>query len=299
MTPNVYAGGTLNRAAHLRRDDAWIAAAWASQAARVAPLWRGQCLITADAEHAASGQAALLPVTASAAEHPWALLGLDPQIEAPIFTVDLSALESPAALLPPGTAFADLRPATAALPMDQAALLAYARALLDWRRRARFCGVCGAPCRPEQAGHVSTCTACQTQHFPRTDPTVIMLVTHAGRALLAHNARFPTRRMYSTLAGFVEPGESLEEAVARETLEETGVRIAHATYHSSQPWPYPTNLMLGFHAEATTEAITVDPHELLDARWFTPAELANPEAHGFELPPPMSIARRLIQDWLG
>jgi NAD+ diphosphatase len=116
--------------------------------------------------------------------------------------------------------------------------------------------------------------------------------------LLAHNARFPDRRMYSTLAGFVEPGESLEEAVARETLEETGVRIAHASYHSSQPWPYPTNLMLGFHADAATDRITVDPHELLDARWFTPAELADPAAHGFELPPPMSIARRLIEDWL-
>ncbi len=155
---------------------------------------------------------------------------------------------------------------------------------MHWRSRHRFCGVCGAACEPHSAGNVMACTGCKTHHFPRTDPAVIMLVTRGDRALLGHSQRFPNSAMYSTLAGFVEPGESLEEAVAREVLEESGIRVGAVRYHSSQPWPFPASIMLGFYAEALTEEITIDPHELTDARWFSRDQMRDPTAHGFALP---------------
>jgi NAD+ diphosphatase len=171
---------------------------------------------------------------------------------------------------------------------------------MHWRTKHGFCGVCGHTCEQRAAGNVLHCTnaTCGTQHFPRTDPAVIMLVHRGDRALLGHSARFPIANMYSTLAGFVEPGESLEEAVAREVFEEAGVRVANVTYHSSQPWPFPASIMLGFHAEALCDTIVVDRDELTDARWFTRAEVRAAEAHGFTVPRGDSIARRLIEDWL-
>jgi NAD+ diphosphatase len=142
------------------------------------------------------------------------------------------------------------------------------------------------------------CTACDVSHFPRTDPAVIMLVHRQDHALLGHSHRFPNSTMYSTLAGFVEPGESLEEAVRREVLEEAGVRVGQVQYHSSQPWPFPASIMLGFYGEALSQDITIDPLELLDARWFSRAEIRDHAARGFSLPRLDSIARRLIEDWL-
>jgi NAD+ diphosphatase len=142
------------------------------------------------------------------------------------------------------------------------------------------------------------CTACGASHFPRTDPAVIMLVHRGDRALLGQSRRFPAITMYSTLAGFVEPGESLEEAVAREVKEEAGVTVGSVHYHSSQPWPFPASIMLGFYAEAASEAISIDPAELQDARWFTRAEIRDHASHGFSLPRLDSIARRLIEDWV-
>jgi NAD+ diphosphatase len=233
----------------------------------------------------------------AAAEGNWALLGL--LDGAPVFAIDLSAAEDPTTILPPGLGdFADLRRIGPGMPAEQAAMLAHARGLLHWRSRHRFCGVCGQPCVPRSAGNAMACTGCETQHFPRTDPAVIMLVTHDGRALLGHSTRFPRANMYSTLAGFVEPGESLEEAVRREVFEEAGVRVGRVAYHSSQPWPFPASIMLGFYAEALTEEIVIAADELRDARWFSRAEVRDPAAHGFSVPPPDSIARRLIDDWL-
>jgi NAD+ diphosphatase len=150
---------------------------------------------------------------------------------------------------------------------------------------------------PRSAGNAMSCPGCKAQHFPRTDPAVIMLVVRGDHCLLGHSARFP-QKMYSTLAGFVEPGESLEEAVRREVMEESGVDVGRVIYHSSQPWPFPSSIMLGFHAEGLSEAITIDPEELQDARWFSRADLRNHEALGFGLPRADSIARRLIEDWL-
>jgi len=244
-------------------------------------------------------EAAFVSGNAAAAvrDAPWALLGL--QGPTPVFAVDVSATEEPLALLPDeaGT-FTDLRAVAGTLPGGDASILAHARGLMHWRGQHGFCGVCGGACEPQSAGHVMRCTACGTSHFPRTDPAVIMLVHHGDCALLGHSRRFPNTTMYSTLAGFVEPGESLEEAVAREVFEESGVRVGQVQYHSSQPWPFPASIMLGFYAEALSEEVTIDPNELQDVRWFTRAQIRDHQANGFNLPRLDSIARRLIEDWM-
>lgn len=291
--PNVYAGSPLERLAERRADEAFIAAARADAEALVAPIWRSQSLFLGEAARFVS----VAEARAFAAEQDaWIFLGLwDGR---PVFALDLGHHEEPQALLPgDGAAFADIRGLGGLLPAGEASILAYARGLIHWQSRTRFCGICGSPCRPRSAGHVMQCTGCGTDHFPRSDPAVIMLVLRADRALLGHASRFP-EGMYSTLAGFVEPGESLEEAVRREVAEEAGVMVGAVSYHSSQPWPFPQSLMLGFHAEGLSEEISFRDEELVDARWFTRAMCRAPEAHGFRLPGPDSIARRLIEDWL-
>jgi NAD+ diphosphatase len=298
--PNVYTGNRLDRASARREDAAFVAAALSDPTSVFAPVWRARNLMRG----VEAGQPEAVLVGAEAASElrlaagGWALLGLDEDGRA-VFTVDLSAVEDPATLLPAelGT-FTDLRAVAGLLPRHEASVLAHARALMHWRSRHRFCGVCGAACEPVSAGHVMRCTECGTTHFPRTDPAVIMLVTDGDSALLGHSQRFPTTPMYSTLAGFVEPGESLEEAVAREVFEESGIAVGRVRYHSSQPWPFPASIMLGFYAEALTQAITIDPEELRDARWFTRAALRDHANLGFSLPRADSIARRLIEDWI-
>lgn len=192
--------------------------------------------------------------------------------------------------------FEELRPLLAQLREDEGRLLSYARALLVWRARHRHCGVCGAATTVQSAGHLMVCTSptCGAEFFPRIDPAIIVLVTAGSRALLGRQHSWPPGR-YSALAGFVEPGETLEEAVAREVAEETGVQIEAVHYFASQPWPFPASLMLGFHAEATERAVQLDG-ELEDARWFERSELQT--APGPLLPQPHTIARQLIEHWL-
>jgi NAD+ diphosphatase len=192
-----------------------------------------------------------------------------------------------------------LRPLAPLLPPDSASLLAYARALALWKARHRHCGVCGSPNLPARAGHVMRCSrqGCGTENFPRLDPAIIVLVTDATgeHVLLGRPASWAPGR-YSTIAGFVEPGESLEDAVIREVDEETGVQVDDVEYVASQPWPFPSSLMLGFRAIARTRAITLRDGELEDARWFTRADLA---AGNPALPPAGAISARLIDAWLG
>ena len=297
--PNVYTGSPLDRAAHLRDDAGWVAASLAHPDSLFVPVWRAKTLV--QAVETGEPQAVYLSNDAAAAVRmaggPWAFLGL--MSDQAVFAVDVSSVDDPLPLLPDQLGrFEDLRALAGTLGKDDAAVLAHARGLMHWRVRHRFCGVCGGPCEPRSAGHAMVCTVCDAQHFPRTDPAVIMLIHREGRALLGHSQRFPSSTMYSTLAGFVEPGESLEEAVAREVLEESGIKVGRVTYHSSQPWPFPASIMLGFYGEALTEDITIDETELRDARWFTRAELRNSEQHGFSLPRRDSIARRLIEDWM-
>lgn len=198
---------------------------------------------------------------------------------------------------PPGTSFEELRPLSPVLSPEQAGLLAYARALTLWRTRQRFCGVCGFKAVPDRAGHVIRCTNPTESHefFPRIDPAIIVLITDGERALLGRQASWPPGR-YSTIAGFVEPGESLEDAVSREVLEETGVVVTDPRYDSSQPWPFPSSLMIGFQAKAEAGSEIRTGDELEDARWFTRAQI---RSDGLPLVPPShSISYRLISTWL-
>jgi NAD+ diphosphatase len=193
-----------------------------------------------------------------------------------------------------------LRDVGALLSPGDAGLLAYATAMVNWHRRHPHCAVCGARTEVAEAGFLRHCPDCGAQHHPRTDPVVIMLVHDGERALLGRQATWPAGR-YSALAGFVEPGESLEEAVAREVLEEAGVQVDDVRYRSSQPWPFPASLMLGFHARYAGGEAGVLDGELEDVRWFERSELAaiaRGEVEGMAMPPPLAIARRLIDEWL-
>jgi len=296
---NFYAGG-VDRASHLRKDAEWLGERLAHASSRFVLVWRGQNLI-AGYESAEPAAVFLPPEAIDAADRDAVLLGIED--ECAYFAIDLSTMEAPLDIVrqAPPSAFIDLRRVGPLLPQQHGSLLAFARGMAYWHQRHRFCGVCGSPTRSEEAGHVRRCTneACTAAHFPRTDPAVIMLV-HQGseRCLLGRQAAWP-QGMHSTLAGFVEPGESLEEAVAREVYEETRIELGSITYHSSQPWPFPASLMLGFHAEAKTSDITVDKTELDDARWYERAWLlAHQDDERFRLPRRDSIARRLLEDWL-
>ncbi|KQP10492.1 NADH pyrophosphatase [Methylobacterium sp. Leaf99] len=177
-------------------------------------------------------------------------------------------------------------------------LLATAKSLLSWHARNRFCAQCGAATEPGAGGYRRDCGSCDTHHFPRTDPVVIMLITKGERCLLGRSPRFK-EAMYSCLAGFLEPGETIEDAVRRETFEEVGIRVGAVTYRASQPWPFPASLMIGCVAEALDDAITLDPVELTDARWLSRddirAMMAGTHPDGLTVPPPMAIAHALMR----
>jgi len=289
--PNVFAGPYVDRLDPPRRDPAAVARALAGPAARIIPVWRSRNLLVGGTGPAAC----LLPWDEQllAVVDPAELILLGTFRDQVVFAAELAG-ESPPALRAQAE-FVDLRLTGGSLEHDEAGVLAYARAMVSWRRRHRYCGSCGTPTRAEQAGHVMACTdeRCGAQWFPRLDPAVIVLVTDGERALLGRQPSWPKGR-YSTLAGFVEPGESLEDAVRREVLEETGVRTGRARYHSSQPWPFPSSLMLGFVAEAATREIRLGDDELEDARWFTRGEIAS---GAVSLPTPHSVSFRLISDW--
>ncbi len=296
LTPNFYAAGPLDRA-HLRRTDAaWLAERLADPMTRIVPVWRVRNLVRR-AERPE-------PVTLTV-EQARELLrdGMEPmflgQVEtSAYFAIDLPHEDEPA--VADEAAFDDLRAVGPLLGRHDGAVLAYARALAQWHARHQYCGACGAKTEARDAGHVRVCTSqgCGISHFPRTDPAVIMLVYDGERILLGRQSIWPPG-MHSVLAGFVEPGESLEDAVAREVEEEVGIKITDVHYHSSQPWPFPSSIMLGFWARAATTDIQVDKDELESARWMTIEQvMASPEDETFKLPRKDSIARRLIEDWL-
>jgi NAD+ diphosphatase len=184
--------------------------------------------------------------------------------------------------------------------VDELGILAMAKSLLDWHRRHRFCANCGAPTAMAQAGFRRDCAACGAQHFPRTDPVVIMMIVRGEHCLLGRQARF-VPGSYSCLAGFLEPGETIEDAVRRETFEESGIRVGAVSYGLSQPWPFPSSIMIGCVGEALTETIVMDREELEDARWFSRQEvrlmLSRHHPDGLMIPPPVAIAHHLIRNW--
>ena len=290
--PNFFAGPYLERRAELRDDENWIQAARGDATTRYL-LGRGsEQLLRTGAEPAIAFLEGDAPQLAAARPKDLILLGWFRG--ARVVLVDLP--QDTAVELPPDSRFEELRPLAPVLDAEHAGLLAYARALSTWRARQRFCGACGAPTVVSHAGHCLVCPdpACAQQYFPRIDPAIIVLVSDGERALLGRQASWPLRRV-STLAGFVEPGESLEDAVAREVAEETGVLVHNVRYHSSQPWPFPSSLMLGFLASAAPGSQIRLSGELEDARWYARAQVTSGEALA---PPTQSISWRLIETWL-
>jgi NAD+ diphosphatase len=318
-----FTGARLDRAGDARRrDPAWVAERRADPAGRAVVAGTDGVRMTGD-------RLAVVPLAEAPAAAEPLLLGLDD--EGPLYAVD-EDVPPPGPEAPPpvaagaargeparapvaadGSRPVGLRDAVVVLPQEEGGLLAYAAALLNWHRRHRFCAACGALSEVAEAGLVRTCPRCGTQHHPRTDPVVIMIVTDGERLLLGRQAVWPPRR-YSALAGFVEPGESLEEAVVREVREESGVEIDPPHYVESQPWPFPSSLMLGFRARWRAGAPRADPHEIQDVRWFVREEVAAAAAQdvdgwgapsgpgeedgGLLLPPRLAIARRLVEGWL-
>ena len=316
------AGNPLHRAGNERRDPAWLEAALAGKRTRFLPVLRLKVPVAAgmQVDAAADGD----PQASYGTDGPgldssghrlaWAkagdwlaragepiLLGLDG--DAPRFAVDVSAVPEPTAetcALEAGIEFQGLRTAAPNLPAADAAIATQARSLVGWHERHPYCAVCGGETRARNGGGSRACTACGAEHFPRTDPVVIVVVSRGGRALLGRSGRFPGN-LYSALAGFMEPGESVEEAVRREVEEEAGVRVGAVRYVFSQPWPFPASLMLGCLAEGLSDEITIDPEELEDARWFSRTELTEAlegRSEVMSVPEPIAIAHHLIRAWL-
>ncbi len=302
----------LDRASDKRKDRRWLRRQWARRHCRVLVLRHDKSLMrwpqaAAPAPEVLHFPQAEIDRLIDDPEHA-VFLGLDRA--GPLFAIDASSL-SERELEPyllGANEFVDLRDVGWLLDAEQAAQLAYARGLLYWNRHHRFCGACGHPTRSEQGGHMRRCSndACGRMHFPRTDPAVIMLVEDRSdprrpRCLLARNSRFPSRMM-STLAGFVDPLESLEETVAREVLEECGIEVADIEYQASQPWPFPSSIMLGFRARARSTEICIDNDEIEEAYWFEAEQLLDFGEWGdagdnFCLPRRDSIARFLVESW--
>lgn len=286
---NVFAGAFVDRSGHRRQDPDWLARTIRSPDACFAPVWHDKCLVDGDPPGVA-----LLPhakVDPVLAPEESVFLGM---FEGkPAFAFDIECEDPP---FPDDGQFHDLRYLGSALPVEQANLVAHAIALINWHRMQKFCGLCGAATFAVSGGNTRRCAGgeCGEQIFPRIDPAIIVLVSHGEHCLLGRQASWPEGR-YSTIAGFVEPGESLEDAVRREVDEETNIDVGAVHYHSSQPWPFPSSLMLGFTAEATSLDIQLKDGELEDAQWFTRKELRS----GFpKLPFRLSIARRLVDGWL-
>ncbi|QPH54835.1 NAD(+) diphosphatase [Pontivivens ytuae] len=310
-----FGGADLDRAAHLRDRPEGLAAAWTHPDTRVAAFWRGKPLLT-------EGEAPRLvwlerehPVL-DHAEEPPILLGLtqegDPRFaadltgwEAPVSDPDLlkqflDPSRNPAEGLPEGTSFGDLRANMGRLEGGDAGNAAMARGMLEWHRTHRFCARCGHASDLAKGGWSRKCPACGASHFPRTDPVVIMLVTHGNDVLLGRSPGWP-EGMYSLLAGFMEPGETIEAAVRRETVEEAGIQVGEVGYLASQPWPFPASLMIGCTGEALERDLRLDPVELDDAIWVSRERCAaamdgrdpmlRPARKG-------AIARTLLDLWL-
>lgn len=313
-----YTQSTVDRADHIRKDVDELNKLWNTEEARIVPVWKDKSLVVTGATHPGA-LAAFLSAKNTAYSGQRVFLGLDEEI--PYFALDVSSLDEQQAsdlarqsLTRDGeqhdSEFLDLRQAGPLLSAQDGSLLAYARGLIYWNANTAYCTRCGSGMDTNNGGHVRSCSnaECGYQAFPRTDPAVIMLVTYTPTdgseplCLLGRSPSWPDG-VYSTLAGFVEPGESLETAVQREVREEVSVETTDVKYVASQPWPFPRSIMLGFEAIATTTDIKCDPDEIADAKWFTREQLKGfgnwgDETPGNKLPRPDSIARFLIDRWL-
>ncbi len=276
---------THDRVGERRVDEAWLDTTWQEPSTKIVPLALTR-----------------LPVDEGGTRLRWQGSGDLPTDGLRIFLGERDGVPHFALVRDEATderRWASLRSVVHTLHEPDAGFAVHAVALAEWHAGHQFCPRCGGRLRARMAGHVLTCEQCGRQQFPRSDPAVIMMVTDGDRALLGRQESWPEGR-YSTLAGFVDPGESLEEAVVREVAEETAVRVTDVTYFGNQPWPFPQSLMIGFFARATSTDISVDRHEISDARWFTREEMkAQAEAGTLVLPGGISISRSLVEAWYG
>ena len=320
--PIPFSGDPLWRASNERRDPEWVREQLESPGSRFLPFWKNNPLTVTSNPEAVAGAA----VTPTVGNAPAAggdgtgLLWLDASVlrhlaerDRPVllgmrddvahFAVDLSPLDEPLqALALEGAEFTETRAVAARLAAGEAGTVAHGRSLLDWHNRHRFCPVCGTPTEPRDAGSMRKCDACGAEHFPRTDPVVIMVAWRGDRCILGRQRAWAPN-FYSALAGFIDQGETIEEAVRREVMEEVGLEVDEVSYRRSQPWPFPSSLMIGCFARVTSEQERVDPVELDGARWFTRDEIRkaivdpDPEKHGYGVPGSIAIAHHIIKDW--
>ena len=300
-TLNTFAGNPLDRAGDLRNDPDWLAGQAADPEALALVLWEGRPLL----EAAGEPRLAWLPMAHARAVVPDRELFLGLWKGAPVFAVEVEGSVDPTAGPLAGVGvFHEMREAAALLPGPDAAMAGGAKSLFDWRRRHGFCAACGVMTADACGGWKRVCPACETEHFPRVDPVTIMLAVYRGgdepRCLLGRQASWPEGRM-SALAGFLEPGETIEEACAREIEEEAGLTVTAVRYHSSQPWPFPSQLMIGLVCEVDSEEARPDQTELEAVAWLTRDEaracLAG-DHPTIKPPPPIAIARTLMQAWV-
>jgi NAD+ diphosphatase len=316
---HVFAGNPLDRADALRRDPEWLQAAATDTTSRYLPLWQLNVLV-----EAADGQSPSKPADGQSPSKsadglhlrwlgyadierldiaaPPIFLGLDAGVAH--FAIDISELPDPTfeLNLPERISFEESRAAGMGLASGaETGILAQARAQVGWHKSHRFCSACGNETSMEKGGHQRSCARCNAQHFPRTDPVAIMVIEHQDRCLLGQShGPLVQIGMFSALAGFVDQGESIEEAVRREIREEAGVSVGEVRYHSSQPWPFPSSLMIGCHGKALSTEITIDAEEMHDVRWFERGEVKAALAGTHDtlrLPGPIAIAHHLIRAW--
>jgi NAD+ diphosphatase len=300
-----FCGNPLDRVSEMRADAEWLATKRRDPSSFVLPMWKLQPFLIGPENQRGVLEAGFLKPglaeTLMGPDAPAVLLGVDGG--SAYFAVDISEARDPAGEGPLAGLghFRDLRAAAmSGLVERDIAILGQAKAMIDWHQRHGFCPKCGARTVLADAGYRRRCDACGTDHFPRTDPVVIMLATHDDACLVGRGKQFPPG-FFSALAGFVEPGETIEEAVAREIHEEAGVRVKNVRYFTSQPWPFPSSLMMGCFAEAEDRALTIDHNELADAFWIEKdklrAMLAGESIDGLRFPPPVAIAHHLLKHW--
>ena len=299
---HTFAGGWFDRAGDRRRDPEWIGGQRDSLKSRFLPLSRLRALMELEPEFAIGWRSRIEVDAFIEAGATVVFLGLADGIAH--FAIDVSEAEGGTPFREHGK-YIDVRSIAAQGSGSDAAVLSQSRSLIDWHARHGFCAVCGSRSEAKEAGYMRQCRAqdCRAQHFPRTDPVTIMLVFDGNdNVLLGRQPRF-VANSYSALAGFVEPGENIEEAVRREIREEAGITVGRVRYHSSQPWPFPSSLMIGCYADAETTDIHLDQEELEDARWFARDEIRTmvenwADENKLRMPPPLSIAHQLAHGWL-
>ena len=299
-----FAGSPLNRASEKRTDSNWVESKRRDPSSLILPMWRLEPFLLGSEKSEPPIELGLIQVgiadSLAAADAVCIFLGLDG--ERAVFALDVSNADDPANVGPLAGLgyFRDARVAGSLVSIQHSAIIAQAKAMIDWHQRHGFCPRCGTPTKIMDAGYRRLCGKCNAEHFPRVDPVVIMLATHGEACLVGRGKLFPPG-MFSALAGFVEPGETIEEAVRRELMEEASVKVGEVTYYATQPWPFPSSLMIGCFAKAENRDVKVDENELAEVRWLERSVarelIEGKQVDGLRVPPPIAIAHHLIRTW--